>query len=143
MTRPDISFAVNHLSQFLQCPTTSHWQAIKRILRYIKGTQNYGLLFHPSCDLLISAYSDADWAANVDDRRSVAAYCVFLGGNLVSWSSKKQNFVARSSTESEYRVIAHALAELIGLTNYCRKLGLCHLHLLCCGVTMSAQKLLL
>lgn len=58
------------------------------------------------------AYSDADWASNVDDRRSVAAYCVFIGNNLVSWSSKKQTVVARLSTESEYRALAHTAAEI-------------------------------
>ena len=85
-TRPDISYIVNHLSQFLQKPTDLHWQVVKRILRYISGTKHYGLLFQPTTDLSINAYSNADWASNIDDRKSVAAYCVFVGNNLVSWS---------------------------------------------------------
>lgn len=89
-TRPDISFSVNRLSQYMQSPTTLHWQCIKRIFRYLKGTMDYGLHIKPSPDLDISGFSDADWATNLDDRKSVAGYCVFLGESLVSWSSKKQ-----------------------------------------------------
>ncbi|MDV3187721.1 MAG: reverse transcriptase domain-containing protein [Sweet potato little leaf phytoplasma] len=99
-TRLDIAYIVNHLSQFLKQPTDIHWQVVKRVLRYISGTRHLGLLIQPSADLSISAFSDADWASNIDDRKSIAAYCVFLGENLVSWSSKKQNAIARSSTES-------------------------------------------
>lgn len=110
--RPNITYIVNHLSQFLCAPTDIHWQAVKHVLRYVQGTKHYGILLQPSSDLRIIAYSDADWAANVDDHRSVAAYCVFVGNNLVSWSSKKQSVVARSSTESEYRALTHASAEI-------------------------------
>lgn len=70
-------------------------------MRYISGTRDYGLYIQQSEDLSILAYSDADWASNIDDKKSVAAYCVFVGNNLVSWASKKQNVVARSSTESD------------------------------------------
>ncbi|TYJ96769.1 putative mitochondrial protein [Cucumis melo var. makuwa] len=114
-TRPDIAYIVNHLSQFLYCPTDIHWQVVKRVLRYLSGTRSFGFLFQPSNDLSITAYSDADWAANIDDRKSVVAYCVFLGANLVSWSSKKPTVVARSSTESEYRALDLAASEIVWL----------------------------
>lgn len=112
-TRPDIAFIVNQLSQFLKAPTDNHWQALKRVLRYVSGTRDYGIYIQQSDDLNISAYSDVDWASNLDDRKSVAAYCSFIGNNLVSWASKKQCAVARSSTESEYRALALASTDCV------------------------------
>lgn len=114
-TRPDISYIVNHPNQFLQKPTDLHWQAVRIILRYISGIKHCGLLFKPSIDLSINAYSDADYSSNIDDRKFVVAYCVFVGNNPVSWSSKKQTTVARSSTESEYKALTHAASEIIWL----------------------------
>lgn len=111
-TRPDLSFAVNKLSQFLQTPTTAHWQAAKRVLRYLKGTVYHGLHIKNSDNLEITGYLDADWACCPDDRRSIAGYCVYLGDTLVSWSSKKQPVVSRSSTESEYRALAQVSTEI-------------------------------
>ncbi|KAK9078942.1 hypothetical protein SSX86_003001 [Deinandra increscens subsp. villosa] len=112
LTRPEIAYAVNKASQFLQNPTDRHWIAVKRILRYLKGTITHGLCIRRSRNLTLHAYADADWAGCPDDRRSTTGYCVFLGPNLISWSSKKQHTVARSSTESEYRALAHTAAEL-------------------------------
>ncbi|KAK9122624.1 hypothetical protein Sjap_012226 [Stephania japonica] len=111
-TRPDISFIVNKLSQFQQNPTVTHWQAVKRVLRYIKGTDTLGISFRPSSQLFVTGFSDADWASSPDDRRSIAGYAVFLGPNLVAWQSKKQAVVSRSSTESEYRAMAQVTAEI-------------------------------
>lgn len=125
MTRPDISFSVNKLSQFLQNPTVEHWGACKRVLRYLKGTIGLGLHFKPSTHLKIEAYSDADWASSVDDRKSTTGYCVFLGGNLVNWCSKKQSSVARSSTESEYRSLASTATEVAWLQSLLKELGIC------------------
>lgn len=99
-----------------------------------------GLLFQRSPDLFISAYFDADWASNIDDRKSVVAYCVFIG-NLVSWSSKKQTIVARSSTKSEYRVLAHAASEIVWLQQPLSKLSetsLIKLVLLCDNLSARA-----
>ncbi|KAM6584466.1 hypothetical protein CsatB_011468 [Cannabis sativa] len=122
-TRPDISYAVNKLSQFLKAPTTVHWNGAKRVLRYLKGTMHKGL--HISCDepLNLTGYSDADWACCPDDRRSIAGYCVFFGNTLVSWSSKKQPVVARSSTESEYRALAHVAAEISWIESLLKELN--------------------
>ncbi|KAJ1698879.1 hypothetical protein LUZ63_007391 [Rhynchospora breviuscula] len=113
ITRPDITFPVNKCSQFMHNPTTSHWSAVKRILRYLNGTIHLGLSFKPASSPILHAYSDSDWAGCPDDKRSTSAFCIYLGPNLVSWSSKKQPTVSKSSTEAEYRSLALAAAELI------------------------------
>jgi histone deacetylase 1/2 len=89
LTRPDLSFAVNKVCQFLSQPTDMHWKAIKRILRYVKGTLNMGLRIRKSPSTELSIDTDVDWAGCVDDRRSTSGYVVYVGPNLVSWSSKK------------------------------------------------------
>ena len=107
ITRPDISYAVNQVSQFLQMPTVDHFLAVKRILRYIKGTLAFGLSFCKPSQVSILGYSDADWARCLETRRSTYGYSIFFGGNLVSWSAKKQPTVSRSSCESKYRAMAN------------------------------------
>ena len=90
----------------LHAPTAAHWRACKRILiRYMKGALSYGLLFKPSQVMALEGYADADWASNIDDRKSVSGICMFLGGNLISWSARKQKVVARSRTEAEYKIL--------------------------------------
>jgi histone deacetylase 1/2 len=88
---PDISFAVNKVCQFLHKPTTVHWSAVKRILRYLQYTLGMGLRIHRSPSTLVSAFSDADWAGCSDDRRSTGGFAVFLGSNLISWNARKQD----------------------------------------------------
>jgi hypothetical protein len=102
LTRPDMSFVVNKVCQFLHPPTIVHWAAIKRILRYLKGCTHIGLKIGRCHSLLISGFSNADWAGSLDDRQSTEGYAIFLGTNLVSWSARKQSNVSRSSTEAEY-----------------------------------------
>ena len=112
LTRTDLSFSINKVCQFLHAPTTTHWTAVKRILRYINGTRTLGLTFQKSSSTLLSAFSDADWAGDMDDRRSTG-FAIFFGPNLVSWSARKQPTMSRSSIEAEYKALANATAELI------------------------------
>ncbi|XP_071676645.1 uncharacterized protein [Lolium perenne] len=113
ITRPDLSFAVNRVCQFLHAPRCSHWTAVKRILRFVRLTIGHGLSIRPSTTNLLSAFSDADWAGDPDDRRSTGGYAIFYGRNLIAWSARKQPTVSRSSTESEYKALANATAEII------------------------------
>ncbi|RVW65310.1 Retrovirus-related Pol polyprotein from transposon RE1 [Vitis vinifera] len=115
ITRPDISFPVSVVSQFLQSPCDSHWDAVIRIPRYIKSTPGQGVLYENRGHTQVVGYTYADWAGSPTDRRSTSRYCVFIGGNLISWKSKKQDVVVRSSVEAEYRAMALATCELIWL----------------------------
>ncbi|QHN88509.1 Copia protein [Arachis hypogaea] len=117
LTRPEISYSVNKVSQYTQKPLLSHWNCVKRIMRYLAGSIDQGLTFHPCSDLEIFAFSDSDWGSDIDDRRSTCGYCVYLGANLVSWSSRKQASVSRSSTESEYQGLAAADSQIIWIQN--------------------------
>jgi len=110
-TRPDITYAVQQICLHMHDPREPHLAALKRILRYIRGTLHLGLLLRPSSSADLVVYSDADWAGCPDTRKSTSGYVVFLGDNLISWSSKRQNTVSRSSAEAEYRAVANAVAE--------------------------------
>ncbi|PKU79659.1 Retrovirus-related Pol polyprotein from transposon TNT 1-94 [Dendrobium catenatum] len=112
-TRPDIAFAVSMVSQFMQNPKQIHMQAVDRILHYLKGRPGKGILFKRDRGMILEVYTDADYAGSLVDRRSTFGYCTFLGGNLVIWRSKKQNVVARSSAEAEYRAMALGICELL------------------------------
>jgi hypothetical protein len=103
--------------------TDTHWSLVKRILRYIRGTLDYGILIRSSSDLSLNAYCDADWAGCPDDRRSTTGYAVYMGSNLVFWSSKKQSTVSKSSTEAEYRSMAVTTQEILWLNSLLSKLG--------------------
>ena len=113
ITRPDISFPISVVSQFLHSPCDSHWDAVIRILRYIKNTPGQGVLYDNRGHTQVVGYTDADWVGSPTDRRFTSGYCVFIGGNLISWKSKKQDVVARSSAEAKYRVMVLATCELI------------------------------
>ncbi|KAJ9545573.1 hypothetical protein OSB04_025280 [Centaurea solstitialis] len=116
-TRPDIAYAVQQVYLFMHDPRLPHLNALKRILRYLKGTLSHGLHITPSAVDRLVAYSDADWAGCPNTRRFTSGFCVYLGDNLVSWSSKRQHVVSRSSAEAEYRGIANAVAEAAWLRN--------------------------
>ncbi|KAL4387529.1 hypothetical protein GQ457_09G029200 [Hibiscus cannabinus] len=99
-TRPDIMFAVSLLSRFMHCCNVSHFKAAKRVLRYIKGTSNYGVWFKKVEKLSFIGYTDSDWAGSIDDMKSTFGYFFTLGYGVFSWSSKKQDTVAQSTTEA-------------------------------------------
>ncbi|KAK6160236.1 hypothetical protein DH2020_003617 [Rehmannia glutinosa] len=88
-SRPDITFVVGVCARFQSSPLDKHWKAVKRILRYLAGTMQYGLRFTASSSFHLTDFADADWATDPDDRRSTSGFCVFMGGNLITWSSKK------------------------------------------------------
>jgi histone deacetylase 1/2 len=123
LTRPDISFAVNKVCQFLSQPTTVHYEAVKRILRYIKGTAFTGVFIQKTASTVLNVYTNADWASCADDRRSTGGFAIFLGPNLVSWSSRKQPTVSRSSTEAEYKALANGTAEVMWIQSVLKELG--------------------
>jgi hypothetical protein len=126
LTRPDLSFSVNKVCQFLHAPTSDHWTAAKRILRYVKHTLGYGLKITKSSSMLVNAFTDSDWASDLDDRRSTGDFAVFIGNNLVSWCARKQLTVSRSSTEAEYKAIANATAELMWVQSLLQELKVAH-----------------
>ena len=103
-------------------PRTGHLEVVYQILRYMKGTPGKGLWFRANCHLNLEGYYDADWASSRDDRRSTSGYCVFVGGNLVSWRSKKQVVVSRSTAETEHRAIALTLCEMMWLKSLLKEL---------------------
>ena len=111
-TRPNITFITQQLSQFLSKPTQSHHNAALRVLKYLKGCPSKGLFFPRNSSLHLQGFSDADWAGCVDSRRSISGQCVFIGHSLISWRTKKQITVSRSSSEDEYRALASATCEL-------------------------------
>uniref|UniRef100_A0A0A9DCA1 Reverse transcriptase Ty1/copia-type domain-containing protein n=1 Tax=Arundo donax TaxID=35708 RepID=A0A0A9DCA1_ARUDO len=112
VTRPDISYFVHILSQFVSAPTQLHYNYLLRVLRYLRGTISRHLFLLCSSSLQLQAYSDAIWASDSSDRRSLSAYCVFLGGSLIAWKTKKQIVVSRSSAEAVLRAMPLVTAEV-------------------------------
>ncbi|XP_068329675.1 uncharacterized mitochondrial protein AtMg00810-like [Pyrus communis] len=115
ITRPDISYAVSIISQFMHAPTLGHMHIVKRILQYLKGSFGRGLFMKKNDSTAIMGYTDADWEGNSLDCKSTRGFCTFVGGNLVTWRSKKQSVVARYSAKVEYRAMASTVCELFWL----------------------------
>ena len=112
-TRPDIAYAVGSVARFCSNPSKEHWTAVKRIFRYLKGTYNYGIVYsrNDHSDDLMIGYSDADFAGDVNDRKSTSGYIFMINGAPVSWKSRKQTCVALSTAEAEYVALANATQE--------------------------------
>jgi hypothetical protein len=110
-SRPDIAYTVQQVCLHMHTPREPHLNALKRILRYLRGSLDYGLLLRPSLTSELVVYTDADWEGCPDTRRSTSGYAVFLGANLVSWAAKRQPVVYRSNAEAEYRAVANGVAE--------------------------------
>ncbi|KAG2758561.1 hypothetical protein Pcac1_g29317 [Phytophthora cactorum] len=122
-TRPDLAAAVGVLSQFAADPCPTHWQALKRVFRYIQGTKTHGIEFQGSCEDGLQGYSDADWAGDIESRRSTSGYAFMMNGGCISWRSKKQRTVALSSTEAEYMALSEATQEAVWLKVFLCELG--------------------
>lgn len=110
-TRLNIAYAVNRLSQFMHRQTEEHWQAGKRILRYLAGKTTHGIFFSSRAQLSLHAFSNTYWIGNSDDYVSTNAYIIYTGSHPISWTAKKQKGVARSSTKAEYRAVANTVSE--------------------------------
>lgn len=128
-TRLDIAQAVGVLSRYMSNPGRVHWDAVKRVFRYLKGTSKYSLCYHGNSvgdmtSLDIHGYVDSDWAGDIDSRRSTSAYVFTLFGGAISWMSKRQAVVALSTTEAEYMAATHACKEAIWLKRLCLDIGI-------------------
>src|SRR5207248_6191367 len=122
-SRPDIAFGVSKLSQYAARPDNSHWTALKRILRYLSGTKEYGIVYGGDT-FVLTGWTDSDWAGDLDDSRSTAGYVFLLAGGAVSWASRKQPSVALSTTEAEYMAQKNAATEGIWLRGLLEELAL-------------------
>ncbi|XP_039146894.1 uncharacterized mitochondrial protein AtMg00810-like [Dioscorea cayenensis subsp. rotundata] len=115
ITRPDIAYVVRVLIQFVSAPRSTHYAALLRVLRYLRGTISRSLLFSATSSLELRAYCDVDWAGDASDRRSTTGFCIFFGDSLISWKSKKQSTVAFSTTEAEYGAMSSTAKEVLWL----------------------------
>jgi hypothetical protein len=122
VTRPDIACAVGQLSQFLNNPSSIHMHAAKRVLRYLQGTSTFGIIYRPP-PLRLQGYSDADWAGNMDTRRSTTGYIMMLNNGAIAWRSRLQPTVALSTMESEYMALTEATKELKWVRTFLTELG--------------------
>jgi len=114
-TRPDIIFAVSLLSRFMHCASEVHLRAAKRILRYVKGTLDYGVKFEKCTNFKLCGFSDSDWAGSYDDMKSTSGYCFNLGSGVFSWCTKKQEIVAQSTVEAEFIAATAAVNQVLWL----------------------------
>ena len=125
-TRPDLAYTVHILAQFMQHPRQHHWDVALRCVRYLKGCPGQGILLRADCNLQLTGWCDSDWASFPLTRRSLTGWLVFLGSSPISWKTKKQHTVSRSSAEAEYRSMAVITAELKWLKALLLSLGIHH-----------------
>ena len=126
ITRPDIAYTVHVLSQFMHQPTSVHYQAAIRVLRYLAGSKEQGILLASQTNAQLTAFCDSDWAGCPVTRRSTSGFCVLLGSSPISWKAKRQSVVARSSAEAEYRSMALTVCEVMWLRQLLKDLGINH-----------------
>jgi hypothetical protein len=114
VTRPDLSFAVSQISQFMHAPKTCHLKIIDKVLRYLKGTPGKGILMKNNKSNELCCYTDVDWAGSFDTKFTIN-FCTFVDENIITWKNKK-NIIARSSAEAKYRAMATTISELMWIT---------------------------
>ena len=124
ITRLDITYAVNCACQAMHNPTIEDWLCVKHLLPYLKGTILENLFYHRNSDSSLELFSDADWTSSPNDRRSTGGYLIYLGKNLILWSTRKQRTVSRSSTEAEYKANADATSKFIWICSLFNELRL-------------------
>ncbi|XP_019184567.1 PREDICTED: uncharacterized protein LOC109179512 [Ipomoea nil] len=111
-TRPEITYAVQQLSQYVDKPRNTHLMAAHRVLRYLKGSPGKGMFYPANSQIKLQGFSDSDWATCAETMKSVTGYCIYFGKSLISWKTKKQATVSRSSSEAEYRALASTVCEV-------------------------------
>ena len=124
VTRPDIAHLVHVVSQYMSAPTVDHWAVVEQILCYLKEALGRGVLYNNHGHNRIECFSDVDWVGSKEDMRSTSRYYVFVGGNLVSWKSKKQSVVSQSSTKSKYRAMTQSVCEIMWLHQLLMEVGI-------------------
>jgi len=122
-TRPDLAYFVSVLSLFMSKPHESHWVLAKSVLRYLSGTSNYGILYTDTSDVILTGFSDSDWASNLDDQRSIIGYTFRIRSGVIACSSKKKHIVVLSSCEAEYQALCAATCEVIWLRRLLNNAG--------------------
>ena len=123
-SRPNITFSIGVCARYQVVPKESHLTAVKRIIRYVNETPDYGLWYSKDSNDCLAGYSDADWAGSVDDRKSTSGGCFYLKNNLVSWMSKKQNFVSLSTAEAEYIAVGSCCTQLLWMKKLLHDYGI-------------------
>ena len=126
ITRPELCYSIHVLSQVMHKPREVHWEAVVRVLKYLKGSPGQGIMLKSVSDLRVRTFCDSDWASCPNTRRSLSAYVVLLGDSPISWKTKKQDTVSHSSAEAEYRSMAAALREMKWLKRLLADMGIRH-----------------
>ena len=128
-SRPDISYSVGVCARYQANPKESHMTALKRIIKYVKTTTQFGVWYSKDTSDVLAGYSDADQTRNADDRKSTSRVCFYVGNNLVSWMSKKQNSISLSTAEAEYIAAGSCCTQLLQMQKLLHDYGICQEHL--------------
>ena len=127
--RLDISYSIGVCARYQANPNKSHMTALKRIIKYVKTTSEFSVWYSKDPSDVLAGYSDADWAGNANDRKSALGGCFYVGNNLVSWMSKKQNCISLSTTEAEYIAAGSCCTQLLWMKKLLHDYGICQEHL--------------